>query len=207
MDRPMGPRRSISRHARLVLLGLLLALGLSACGGGGGSDLPLPTAASTGDAPVQLDTPEYTLAAGDRLRINVFRHEDLSGEFEVDGNGNFAMPLIGEVQAFGLSSRALEKRIEDQLKQGYLVDPQVSIEVLTYRPFYIIGEVNNPGSYEYSNGMTVLNAVAVAGGFTYRADQSDIVLQRGGANAPKVVVTATTRMLPGDVVTVGERFF
>ena len=200
-------------RAASMVLALFLLVGLSACGGGGPgpAELPLPTPTQTSDgtstAPVQLDTPVYTMAGGDRLRVVVFRHEDLSGEFELDGSGNFSMPLVGEVQAYGLTSREVELAVEDLLKDGYLVDPQVSIEVLTYRPFYILGEVNGPGSYEYENGMTVLNGVALAGGYTYRADQNDIVLQRGGSNAPRVVVSQTTRLLPGDIITVGERFF
>ncbi|MEZ5824888.1 MAG: polysaccharide biosynthesis/export family protein [Geminicoccaceae bacterium] len=199
----------MSRFSRIttLLVLLFLSLGLSACGGSGGATTDVLPPASTVDGAATLDAGDYTVAAGDRLRINVFRHEDLSGEFELDGRGNFSMPLIGQVQANGLSSNQLEDRIEGMLREGYLVDPQVSIEVLTYRPFYILGEVNSPGSYEYSNGMTVLNGVALAGGFTYRANQNDIILQRGSANAPKVAVSVTTRIAPGDVVTVGERFF
>ncbi|MCB2012425.1 MAG: polysaccharide biosynthesis/export family protein [Geminicoccaceae bacterium] len=198
----------LSRFSTLLVL-FLLSFGLSACGGGGGASTDVPQPANPVGAAVEttLEAADYTVAAGDRLRINVFRHEDLSGEFELDGRGNFSMPLIGQVSANGLSSTELETRIEDMLKDGYLVDPQVSIEVLTYRPFYILGEVNSPGSYEYSNGMTVLNGVALAGGFTYRADQNDIILQRGSANAPKVAVSVTTAIAPGDVVTVGERYF
>lgn len=180
-----------------VIVALLLAT-LAACGGG-----PV----SGGDAPVFLETPEYTLASGDRLRINVFRHEDMSGEFTLDGGGNFAMPLIGRVEAYGLTTSQLEKRIADRLAEGYLVDPQVSIEVLNYRPFYILGEVNKPGQYEFVNGMTVLQAVTIAGGFTYRADQEGVTLKRGGANQPGVVVSPTQPVLPGDVITVEERFF
>ncbi|MCB1833960.1 MAG: polysaccharide export protein [Geminicoccaceae bacterium] len=198
----------LSRFSTLLVL-FLLSFGLSACGGGGGASTDYLPPANPASAAVEttLEAADYTVAAGDRLRINVFRHEDLSGEFELDGRGNFSMPLIGQVSANGLSSTELETRIEDMLKDGYLVDPQVSIEVLTYRPFYILGEVNSPGSYEYSNGMTVLNGVALAGGFTYRADQNDIILQRGSANAPKVAVSVTTAIAPGDVVTVGERYF
>jgi polysaccharide export outer membrane protein len=98
--------------------------------------------------------------------------------------------------------------VELALKSGgYLVDPQVSIEVLNYRPFYIIGEVNNPGSFEYVNGMTVINAVALAGGFTYRADQDDIVISRGGSSGPEVQAAPDTQVLPGDIIEIQERFF
>ena len=93
------------------------------------------------------------------------------------------------------------------MRDGYLVDPQVSIEVLNYRPFFILGEVNQAGQYPYASGMTVLNAVALAGGFTFRAKENGITVQRGGSNAPEVVVTPDTPILPGDIVRVPERFF
>jgi polysaccharide biosynthesis/export protein VpsN len=133
---------------------------------------------------------------------------DLSGEFQLDGGGSFAMPLVGEIQGGGLSARRLETEIEKRLKDGgYLVNPQVGIEVLNYRPFYIIGEVNNPGSYQYVNGMTVINAVALAGGFTYRADQDDILINRGGSQGTEVEGLLDTEVLPGDIINVTERFF
>jgi polysaccharide export outer membrane protein len=147
------------------------------------------------------------VGGGDKIRVTVFRHTDLSGEFQLDGAGNFAMPLIGEVKAHGMTTRQLETRIEERLEDGYLVDPQVSVEVLNYRPFYILGEVKSPGSYPYVNGMTVLNAVALAGGYTYRADHDDILLKRGGSNTAGMQVTGDTSLMPGDVVEVRERFF
>ncbi len=127
----------------------------------------------------------------------MFRHKDLSGQFEIDGEGFVRMPLVGEIQGAGLTARELEDTIEDRLKTGgYLVNPQVSVDVLNYRPFYIIGEVNNPGSYQYVNGMTVINAVALAGGFTYRADQGDITITRGGAKGPQSTAGPTPRCCP-----------
>ncbi len=150
----------------------------------------------------------YELGPGDRMRVTVFRHPDLSGEFQLDGEGFFAMPLVGEIRGGGLDARHLETDIEDRLKDGgFLVNPQVGIEVLNYRPFYIIGEVNSPGSYQYVNGMTVINAVALAGGFTYRADQGDIIINRGGSSGPEVQAELTTEVLPGDIINVTERFF
>jgi polysaccharide biosynthesis/export protein VpsN len=150
----------------------------------------------------------YRLGPGDRVRVTTFRHLDLSGEFQLDGGGSFAMPLIGEVHGGGLDARQLETEIEQRLKDGgYLVNPQVSIEVLNYRPFYILGEVNNPGSYQYVNGMRVINAVALAGGFTYRADQGDIIIKRGGSQGPEVEGALDAEVLPGDIITVTERFF
>ena len=153
-------------------------------------------------------SPGYKLGPGDQIRLTVFRHTDLSGQFEVDGEGNFAMPLVGQIRSAGLTPRMIENEIEDRLKSGgYLVNPQVSVEVLNYRPFYIIGEVTNPGSYQYVNGMTVTNAVALAGGFTYRADHNDITITRGGSKGPQTDVKSNTEVLPGDIIEVSERFF
>ena len=109
----------------------------------------------------------------------MFGQENLSGEFGLDGGGHFAMPLIGEIQAGGLTTRELELQIRQKFMTGYLLDPQIGVEVLNYRPFYILGEVKNPGSYPYVDGMAALNAVALAGGFTYRAKQGEFLLRRG----------------------------
>jgi protein involved in polysaccharide export with SLBB domain len=194
----------------LVRASVVLAVLLMVAGCGGGS-APPPTAPPVGAAAppptASLAESTYKLGSGDRVRVVVFRHEDLSGEFSLDGAGNFAMPLIGEVQAYGTTTRELEQRIAQKLEDGYLVDPQVSVEVLNYRPFYILGEVKAPGSYQYVNGMNVLNAVALAGGFTYRAKQDEFILQRGGTNTAGSEVGIDTPILPGDVITVQERFF
>jgi len=169
------------------------------------AETPALAAAATGG---EAGVAGYELGPGDRVRLTVFRHPDLSGEFQLDGSGSFAMPLVGEIQAGGLDSRQLETTIEAHLKDGgYLVNPQVGIEILNYRPFYIIGEVNNPGSYQYVSGMTVINAVALAGGFTYRADQDDIIINRGGSQGPEVQAMLDTEVLPGDIINVTERFF
>jgi polysaccharide biosynthesis/export protein VpsN len=163
------------------------------------------TAAATGG---ETGVAGYQLGPGDRVRVTVFRHPDLSGEFQLDGAGYFSVPLVGEILGGGKDARQLETDIEAHLKDGgYLVNPQVGIEILNYRPFYIIGEVNNPGSYQYVSGMTVINAVALAGGFTYRADQDDIIINRGGSQGPEVEALLDTEVLPGDIINVTERFF
>lgn len=195
-----------------ALFGLVLSIGLVAGCSSSPAPPPLqapspPGSEAAAGAPLE-DISSYKLGPGDALRVQVFRHEDLSGEFAMDGEGYFSMPLVGEILGGGRTARQLENEIEIALKSGgYLIDPQVSIEVLNYRPFYIIGEVRNPGSFEYVNGMTVINAVALAGGFTYRADQGDIIISRGGSNGPKVEAMLDTEVLPGDIVEVTERFF
>jgi polysaccharide export outer membrane protein len=194
-----------------ALLGLVLGVGLFSGCSSSPPPRPVEAAAVAGGGaagePLE-DISSYRLGPGDALRVTVFRHEDLSGEFRLDGEGYFALPLLGEVRGGGRTARELESEIESALKSGgYLVDPQVSLEVLNYRPFYIIGEVNNPGSFEYVNGMTVINAVALAGGFTYRADQDDIVISRGGSSGPEIAAAPDSEVLPGDIIEVQERFF
>jgi protein involved in polysaccharide export with SLBB domain len=193
------------RHLRIGMA-CMIALGLmTACSSSPSTPRTVAAAATTGG---ESGVEGYRLGAGDRVRVTVFRHVDLSGEFQLDGEGFFAMPLVGEIQGGGLNARQLETEIEKRLKDGgYLVNPQVGIEVLNYRPFYIIGEINNPGSYQYVNGMTVINAVALAGGFTYRADQDDIIINRGGSQGPEVEALLDTEVLPGDIINVTERFF
>jgi polysaccharide export outer membrane protein len=196
----------------ITLFGLVLAVGLAAACSSSSPPPALPEAAGAGTAAAGgaliEDISGYKLGPGDALRVTVFRHEDLSGEFSLDGEGYFALPLVGEILGGGRTARQLETEIEVALKSGgYLIDPQVSIEVLNYRPFYIIGEVNQPGSFEYVNGMTVINAVALAGGYTYRADQDDIIISRGGSNGPRIQALPDTEVLPGDIIEVTERFF
>jgi len=161
-----------------------------------------------GSASLTAVAQEYTLGPGDRVKVTVFGHEDLSGEFEVDGSGRLSLPLIQLVEASGLSVTELEKSITMKLKPDYLKNPRVSVEVLNYRPFYILGEVNDPGSYPYVNGMTLLNAVALAGGYTYRAAKKKVFITRGkDADRTKLSAQPQTMILPGDVIEVPERYW
>jgi polysaccharide export outer membrane protein len=150
----------------------------------------------------------YRLGAGDRVKVTVFNEPDLSGEFEIDGTGHSSLPLIGPVQVDGLTLAEAEQAIRAKVRD-YVKEPRVSLEVLNYRPFYILGEVNLPGSYRYVNGMSVLTAVAMGGGFSYRADKQDIRITRKSREGAvtKMKGDVTTPVLPGDVVEVGERFF
>jgi protein involved in polysaccharide export with SLBB domain len=150
----------------------------------------------------------YALGPGDKLKLVVFGQEDLSGEFDVDGNGFVSLPLVGGVAVGRKSIAEAESAIIKALKPDYLKNPRVSLQVLNYRPFYIIGEVNNPGSYPYVNGITVLEAVAIAGGFTYRAKEGRMSIIRGtDSSRDKADVSPETLVLPGDVIEVPERFF
>lgn len=150
----------------------------------------------------------YRLGAGDKVRVTVSTRKDLSGTFEVARDLTLALPRIGEVPASGLTLRELEAAIETRLRGGYLKEPRVSVEIVDYRPFFVIGEVNRPGSYPYVDNMTVINAVALGGGFTYRARQGTAFLTRAADPKRKEQPVATdTVVMPGDVVRVPERLF
>lgn len=156
----------------------------------------------------EVEMPIYTLGAGDRVKVTVFGEDDLSGEFEISGEGAVAFPLVGEVRAVGLSLRQLENEISEKLEDGYLKKPRVNVEVVNYRPFYILGEVKRPGSYPYVNGMSVINAVALGGGFTYRAQKGRISITRSNdPDRKERPVRKDEVVLPGDIIRVPERFF
>jgi polysaccharide export outer membrane protein len=163
--------------------------------------------ASAAYAPASAADTDYVLGPGDEIRVTVYGHEDLSGEFQVDGTGHVSLPLIRTVEAAGLTVAALEQVITDRLSPEYLKNPSVSVDVLNYRPFYIIGEVKEPGSYAFVSGMTVWNAVAMAGGFTYRARKSRVEIRRGGEGSSWQDAKPDTPVMPGDVIKVPERFF
>lgn len=151
---------------------------------------------------------EYRLGPGDKLRIVVFGEADLSGEFVVDGSGSISLPLIGAVAAGGQPISYLESQIVARLKDGYIKNPRVSIDVLNYRPFFILGEVNHPGGYPFISGMTVLNAIAIGGGYTYRARKDRIIVIRASDPERKEAqVTEDTPVFPGDIIRVAERYF
>lgn len=147
----------------------------------------------------------YHLGPGDALRVTVWGEDDLSGSFTVDGSGRVALPLIGSVEVGGLDTVAAERAIAARFADGFLKHPRVSVEVTNFRPFYILGEVQKPGAYPFRSGLTVMGAVAVGGGFTYRADEDDIEIKRGEGEPVDVPIDAT--VLPGDVINVKQRFF
>ncbi|KDA01332.1 polysaccharide biosynthesis/export family protein [Hyphomonas oceanitis] len=160
-------------------------------------------------APTQAQTnTAYTLGTGDKLRINVFGQPELSGQFVIDGTGAISLPLIGQVAATGSSSQELETAIAEKLSDGFLLEPRVSVEVTNYRPFYILGEVGRPGEYPFNSGLTVLNAVAAAGGFTYRANKKVVYIKSVGAEQEvKYELNTNTVVKPGDTLRVSERIF
>ena len=156
------------------------------------------------------DPTRYLLGSGDKLRISFFgkHYSDLSGDYEIDGAGIIPLPLVENIRLGGKTLSEAENAIKAAYKPDYVKDPRVSVQVLNYRPFYIWGQVKAPGSYPYVNGITVLEAVVIAGGFTKRARQGKMKIIRG--NDPSRTehdATPETVILPGDVIEVPQRYF
>ena len=175
----------------LALIGLLAACSSE------GSGLPALEAAKTDDT-------NYRLGPGDKLHIQVLGAEDLTGDYAVADNGTINSPLIGDVKAAGLTRSQLEREMERKLADGFIKRPHVSVSVLTYRPFYIYGEVSKPGEYPYASGMRVLSAVAAAQGYTYRANQDFVIVTRNGEDNRADVFSS---IQPDDIIRVPERYF
>jgi polysaccharide export outer membrane protein len=181
---------------RLLPLCCVVAVLLTGCAPG--RDLP-PLPAAT--------TAVYRLGPGDAVRLIVFGEEQLTGEFRVNDSGAIAVPLLGSVRAAGLTPTELEAVVGGALKRGNLLrNPAVAAEVTAYRPIFVLGEVNHPGQYSYAPGMTVVSAVAVAGGFTYRAVEGYASVVRNVAGAAlEAKAPRQAFVQPGDVITVFER--
>jgi protein involved in polysaccharide export with SLBB domain len=194
--------RLFPRRLRGAFIGLCLCVGSASASG-------LTVAAKTAGPAAPVAAPsEYRLGSGDKLQITTFDEPTLSGGFDVSGSGKVAIPLIGEVKAEGLTAAEFARAVEEGFRDGFLKDPKVSVEVAAYRPFYIMGEVGKPGQYPFINGLTVLNAVATANGFTYRADTHHVFIKR--AKDPverRVDLTTSTPVEPGDTIRIRERYF
>lgn len=150
---------------------------------------------------------EYRLGAGDQLRITVFNEAELTGNFVVGSQGSISYPLVGEVRAAGLTIPEFTNSLREALL-AFIRAPNVSVEVANYRPFFILGEVQRPGTYPYSASLTVLNAVATAGGFTYRANRGRVFIRHANEQEERSYpLTIATPVLPGDTVRIGERLF
>lgn len=150
----------------------------------------------------------YLLDTGDRVRVFVYGQPNLSREYSVDDSGAVSIPLLGPITARGLSTQDLEGLISARLRIEYVRDPHVNVEVSTYRPFFILGEVRNPGQYPYLNRMTAEMAVAIAGGYTGRASKRDVrIIRHLNGKSQRIDAPAHIRVQPGDTITVKERFF
>lgn len=154
------------------------------------------------------DDEHYVLGSGDKVKITVYGEDDLGGEFAIDGSGHIQLPLIGQVKAAGMSLHQFAASVTLALQNGYLKDPKVNAQVVNYRPFYILGEVNKPGEYPYENGLTILRAIALAGGYTYRANDDKVYVRRvNDSEENSMPADSRTRIYPGDIVRIPERIF
>ena len=182
----------------LFACSLIVLLALMACGGPAGR---LPALANEAQS-------TYLLGPGDSLRITVFGESDLSGTFKVADNGTLVMPLVGSVAAAGLSLPDFQKKLVQQLSAKAVKSPDVTLQIEEYRPFFILGEVKHPGSYPYVPDMTVLTAVAIAGGFTVRASEDEVsVTRKKNGVAVESRGRRDSRVQPGDTIYVYERHF
>lgn len=199
----MHPSSRPSRTRLTPSIRLLLTCALATLAPGcSWFETPLPMIPSEDPGPYRLDS-------GDQVRVAVFGQDQLTGTYVVSDTGDISIPLVGSVPVRGLTNQDLESTITTSLKQGgFLVNPSVSVEILHFRPFYILGEVRSPGQHDYVPGMNVLTGVAIAGGFTYRADTDHVSIVR---NTPDGSIEGqadrSTPVQPGDVIYVNERFF
>ncbi len=202
---------SLVKLLRTGALAALLTVG--ACGDN--DTTPIVADASSGSAlslaPTrggERSTADYRLGPNDRTRIIVYGQPTLTGEFVLDGNGVLAFPLIGNVDARGMTPSELQRTIAAKLDKEWVNNPSVSVEVSSRRPFYVVGEVQKPGSYPYVTDLSVLNAIATAGGQTYRANMGNFYIKRKqDGRVVRVLATQESQLQPGDTVVVRERFF
>ncbi|MEM6416008.1 MAG: polysaccharide biosynthesis/export family protein [Pseudomonadota bacterium] len=203
-------KADIQSRVKVLFLGMMVVTSslFASCVSAQPSKSESATKAQANAASVGADLEGYLLGPGDSVRVRVFQEPDLSDEYSVGPNGEIAMPLAGRIQAAGGTTSELAKRISRALAEGYLDDANVAVEIVGFRPFYIFGEVETPGDYPYAAGMNIIKAIATAGGYTYRAKKSVVYIQRGGVgDEEKAKVSAQTKILPGDVVRIPERFF
>jgi polysaccharide biosynthesis/export protein len=196
---------------RQQLLLLLLAAALAGCSAAGTGQTESGKIALTsyaGPGPLRGSDEPYRLGPGDRIRLKVYDDQNLTGEYEVDSTGFVSIPLVGRARASGLTTHQLEKSLTGRMKGTISQDPKINVEIASYAPFYIYGEVKKAGVYPFQPGITVADAVATAGGLTYRADESTIYLQRAGTSSQQAVrLDIPLRIYPGDNIRVAERMF
>ena len=180
---------------------LAVALLVSGCGAGSISEAEQQSLAAAATAPP-------TLQPGDKINVIVFGEQKLSGQYEIDQSGQISLPLSGTIKAQGLTQRELEQALAQKFRSEYLRNPKVTVTVMTLAPYYMMGEVKNPGQFAYKSGLNVLTAMAIAGGPTYRASRNTVEIQRRGETTKRdYPISASVPVLPGDVINVPERYF
>ncbi|ALA19981.1 MULTISPECIES: polysaccharide biosynthesis/export family protein [Chelatococcus] len=212
---PAPPARLARVSCALVLVVPLLAACAAPVANNGkrAAAVPETTAGTTAMPPPRPDQPtpssyRYRLGIGDRIRVTVFGEEALSGEFEIDGGGAVTLPLIGAVPAEDQTLADLQDTLTKRFRSGLLRNPKIVVEILSYRPIFVLGEVRNSGEYKFRPGLSAFEAVALAGGFTYRADQRHIYIRRRGESEERAHdMSRPVPVFPGDNLRVAERYF
>jgi polysaccharide biosynthesis/export protein len=180
---------------------LAVALLVSGCGAGSITEAEQQSLAAAATAPP-------TLQPGDKVNVLVFGEQNLSGQYDIDQSGQISLPLSGTIKAQGLTQSELEQALAKKFRSEYLRNPKVTVTVLTLAPYYMMGEVKNPGQFAYKSGLNVLTAMAIAGGPTYRASRNTVEIQRRGELTKREYpISAAVPVLPGDVINVPERYF
>lgn len=199
--------RLVPARSQFIVVAVVAAGVVSACSSATG---PAPPSFATGRGE-RTAVPQqrvYRLGPGDKLKVVVFGEDNLSGQFEVNPQGTVGMALIGEIPAKGLTITEFRDEVAKRLaRDGILKQPRVSADVLNYRPIYVHGEVKSGGEFQYKSGLRLRDAIAMAGGYTYRADQSYILLGRDDGKETEQVLPGDSLVLPGDNIRVPERFF
>lgn len=167
-----------------------------------------PVSIEEREALIKSSANSPVLQPGEKIKVTVFGEDRLSGEYEIDPAGFVSLPLAGTVKAAGLSKPELEKELARKFRGEYLRNPKVTVDVASFRPFYILGEVGKPGEYPFKSGLNVMSAIALAGGSTYRASRSNVLIQHIGENGfREYPLSPTIPVLPGDLVRIPERYF
>lgn len=193
-------QRSSSADLTVHLLVFVLAIAGISAGFSISASAQTPPAAASAD--------RYVLGPNDRIRLKVYGEPDITGEYEINSGGQVSIPLAGHIKAAGATTPQLERLIASALAKGIVRDPRVNVEIAQYRPYYILGEVKKSGEYPYRLGLTVMDAVASAGGFTYRANENKVFLRRSGAGAEETYpLDAPVPVYPGDNIRIPERYF
>ena len=185
----------------------LLVLSLTASGCGDSGNLG-PVSEAEQQAVIAAATAPPRLQPGEKIRVTVYGETSLSGEYQIDPSGFVSLPLAGTVKAAGLTQIELEQELSKQFGSGYLKSPKVTVGIVEFRPFYILGEVEKPGAYPYTGGLNALSAIAIAGGATYRASRERILIQHpSDSGLREYTLTSSIPILPGDIIQVPRRYF
>jgi hypothetical protein len=210
IEGPAGRRprtRDRSLMARFSGRPLLLMLMLALAGCGGVANLG-PVSEAEQKAIVETAAASPRLQPGEKIRVNVYGEASLSGDYQIDPSGFVSLPLAGTVQAAGLTQAELEVGLAKKFKTEYLKNPKVTVTIIEFKPFYILGEIEKPGAYPYTSGLNILSAIAIAGGTTYRASKSTVLIQHPGETGLREYqLGSPIPILPGDIIRIPQRYF